>query len=204
MAVTPAALKRARDELDRRGAILRERLADADFLANRGLGNEVGIYLFCYDPALELEMREVVARLVRESEIGALPCHLIERNLYDLLLAICDERRVSAAIPRMEAKRGTEALVEQLHKTASLDAFAAALAGEPHEPGDVVLLTGIGEVYPHLRTHALLDNIQHLFADVPLVVAYPGRYDGQSMRLFAGAAGRGLEDGNYYRAFSLV
>ena len=153
---------------------------------------------------MEPELRDAVSRLVRDSENGALPCRLIERNLYDLLLAICDERRVSAAIPRMEAKRGTAALVEQLRKTASLDAFAEALDYGPHEPGDVVLITGVGEVYPHLRTHALLDNIQHLFADVPLVVAYPGLYDGQSMRLFAGVAGRGLEDGNYYRAFNLV
>lgn len=204
MAPSPANLKAAREDLAQREEVLRDRLADPDFLANRGLGNEVGIYLFCYDPALELELRDSVGRLVRDSENGALPCRLIERNLYDLLLAICDDRRVSAAVPRMEAKRGTAALVEQLRKTASLDAFAEALDYGSHEPGDVVLITGVGEVYPHLRTHALLDNIQHLFADVPLVVAYPGLYDGQSMRLFAGTAGRGLEDGNYYRAFNLV
>lgn len=203
MVPSPANLKAAREDLLRREEVLRGRLADPDFLANRGLGNEVGIYLFCYDPVLELELRDAVGRLVRDSENGALPCRLIERNLYDLLLAICDDRRVSAAVPRMEAKRGTAALVEQLRKTASLDAFAEALDYGSHEPGDVVLITGVGEVYPHLRTHALLDNIQHLFADVPLVVAYPGLYDGQSMRLFAGVAGRGLEDGNYYRAFNL-
>ena len=127
MAPSPANLKAAREDLLRREEVLRGRLADPDFLANRGLGNEVGIYLFCYDPVLEPELRDAVSRLVRDSESGALPCRLIERNLYDLLLAICDERRVSAAIPRMEAKRGTAALVEQLRKTASLDAFAEAL-----------------------------------------------------------------------------
>ena len=95
-------------------------------------------------------------------------------------------------------------LLDQLRKTASTDAFAQALDYGPHEPGDVLLITGVGEVYPLLRTHALLDNIQHLFSDIPLVVAYPGCYDGSAMRLFAGAEGRGLEDGNYYRAFSLV
>ncbi|MEC4183418.1 DUF1788 domain-containing protein [Adlercreutzia sp. R21] len=204
MAPAASALDQARSELAQREAVLRSRLADPDFLANRGLGNEVGIYLFCYDPALELEVRDLVGRLSRESEAGVLPCRLVERNLYDLLLGICDERRVSDAIPRMEAKRGTAALLDQLRKTASTDAFAKALDYGPHEPGDVLLITGVGEVYPLLRTHALLDNIQHLFADIPLVVAYPGCYDGASMRLFAGAGNRGLEDGNYYRAFSLV
>ena len=197
-------LQQAREDLARREAVLRERLADPDFLANRGLGNEVGIYLFCYDPALEFEVRDLAARLVCESEAGTLPCRLVERNLYDLLLGICDERRIADAIPRMEAKRGTTALLDQLRKTASTDAFAQALDYGPHEPGDVLLITGVGEVYPLLRTHALLDNIQHLFSDIPLVVAYPGCSDGSAMRLFAGADGRGLEDGNYYRAFSLV
>lgn len=184
--------------------MLRARLADPDFLANRGLGNEVGIYLFCYDPALELEARDLFAHLVRESEMGQLPCRLIERNLYDLIWSICEERRIDGAVARMEQRRGTQALIDQLRKTVSAEAVASAMAYEPHEPGDVVLVTGVGETYPLLRAHVLLDNIQHLFADVPLVVAYPGRYDGQSLCLFAGAAQRGLEDGNYYRAFNLV
>lgn len=199
-----AALKSAREEFDHRARVLRDRLSDADFLANRGLGNEVGIYLFCYDPALELEARDLVARLVRESENGSLPCRLVERNLYDIMLKLCDEQRISAAIPRMEAKRGTQALLDQLRRTVSPGTFADALDYGPHEPGDVLIVTGVGEVYPLLRTHALLDNVQHLFADVPLVVAYPGRFDGQAMRLFAGAESRGAEDGNYYRAFNLV
>ena len=51
-------LQQAREDLARREAVLRERLADPDFLANRGLGNEVGIYLFCYDPALEVRLAD--------------------------------------------------------------------------------------------------------------------------------------------------
>ena len=199
-----AALQQSREEFAKRSEVLRDRLADPDFLANRGLGNEVGIYLFCYDPALELEARDLFARLTRDSETGQLPCHLIEYNLYDLIWAICEQRRIASSIPRVEEQRGTQALIEQLRKTASPEAVAAAMAYEPHQPGDVVLVTGVGEAYPLLRVHTLLDNVQHLFADVPLVVAYPGAYDGQSMRLFAGANQRGLEDGNYYRAFSLV
>lgn len=201
---TDAARRQARDTFDRRAEVLRARLADPDFLANRGLGNEVGIYLFCYDPALELEARDLFAHLVRESEMGQLPCRLIERNLYDLIWSICEERRIDGAVARMEQRRGTQALIDQLRKTASAEAVAAAMAYEPHESGDVVLVTGVGEAYPLLRAHVLLDNIQHLFADVPVVVAYPGRYDGQSLCLFSGAGQRGLEDGNYYRAFDLV
>ena len=37
-------------ELDR----IRERISDPNFLENKGLSNEVGIHVFCYDPADEL------------------------------------------------------------------------------------------------------------------------------------------------------
>lgn len=194
----------ARSQLGERMKSLRSRLADQDFLANRGLGNEVGIYILCYDPALELEMRDEVARIVRDAEGGELPCRIVECNLYDILLQICESRRVMNQIPKMEQKRGTEALLSQLRRTASLDEFAQAMDYCPHQAGDVLLITGIGEVYPLVRLHAMLDNIQHLFADLPLVVAYPGVYDGSSLRLFAGMNQAGLEDGNYYRAFNLV
>ncbi|WP_201750961.1 DUF1788 domain-containing protein [Enterorhabdus sp. P55] len=194
----------SRDDLTARIAVLRDRLADPDFLANRGLGNEVGIFMLCYDPRLELEARELLARVVREAESGALPCRVVERNLYDVFLAICEERRILDKIPQQEAKRGTDALLAQLAKVATPEAFVRAMDYQPHQPGDVLLITGVGEVYPFMRVHNVLDNLQHVFHDMPLVVAYPGRFDGQSLRLFSGARAPGLPDGSYYRAFNLV
>lgn len=46
---------------------IRERFSDPAFLANKGLSNEVGIHVFCYDPADELIVREFTARLKSES-----------------------------------------------------------------------------------------------------------------------------------------
>lgn len=178
--------------------MLRERLADPDFLSNRGLGNEVGFFTFCYDPSLELEARAFLAELQAKSDEGALPCRLVTRNLYDALLAICEKKRILAAVPRQEAKHGADRQLRQLAKIATPEAFVAEIDYEPHLPGDVFVVTGVGEVYPFLRVHALLDNMQHLFGDVPVVVAYPGTFDGQSFSLF----GR-LEDGSYYRAFPM-
>lgn len=197
-------LKQATEELRHREDVLKERLSYPDFLANRGLGNEVGIFIACYDPALEPQAQAMFSRLVHDSEMGVLPCAVRHFDLYDVLIQICEEKRVLDAIPRMEERRGTDALINQLEKTASPEAFAEAIARQPHKAGDAILITGVGEVYPILRVHTLLDNIQHLFSDVPVIVAYPGKYDGQSLRLFAGARSKGLDDGNYYRAFDLV
>ncbi|WP_165048918.1 MULTISPECIES: DUF1788 domain-containing protein [unclassified Adlercreutzia] len=191
--------EKAQADFDHRCAVLRERLAQPDFLGNRGLGNEVGIFTFCYDPALELQMRAFVVRLKHEADAGILPCRIVERNLYDALLEICRRKRILDAIPKQEQKRGQEGLLKQLQKTATPEAFVSEVNYPDHQPGDVLLITGVGEVYPFLRAHVLLDNIQHLFEDMPVVLMYPGSFDGQSLVLF-----NKLTDGNYYRAFDLV
>lgn len=191
-----AALDQARDDLVRRVQTLRNRLADPDFLANRGLGNEVGIYTLCYDPALELEARDQISRLKADD---SLPCRLVEHNLYDIALARLEARRLLAKMPAMECKHPKSWVIGQMDKICPASMYAQAIADVPREPGDVVLVTGVGEIYPFLRLHVLLDNIQPLVRDVPIVAMYPGRFDGKSLRLF----GR-LEDENYYRAFDLV
>ena len=70
---------------------------------------------------------------------------------------------------------------------------------EPHKYGDIVVITGVGEIYPFLRVHSFLESIQHMFEDVPVVVMYPGKYDGQTLVLF-----NKFFDANHYRSFALV
>lgn len=192
-------MAKPQQEFQHRCDVLRERLTDDGFLSNKGLGNEVGIYLFCYDPSLELDVRSFVVKCVADSNEGRLSCRIVERNLYDVLLQICEDKRILDRIPQQEERRGTETLLGQLQKIASPEAFANAMDYEPHRPGDVLFITGVGEVYPALRAHVLLDNIQSIFHDMPIVLFYPGRYDGQSLSLF-----NTLTDGNYYRAFDLI
>ena len=191
-----AALDAAREDLHRRFRALKRRLADPSFLANRGLGNEVGIYTICYDPALELEARDLLTQVIADE---SLPCRVVEHNLYDIALARLEARGVLAKMPTMERKHDRQWVIRQMEKVCPAVVYAQAIADVPREPGDVMAITGVGEVYPFLRLHTLLDNIQPLITDAPIVALYPGRFDGKSLRLF----GR-LEDENYYRAFDLV
>lgn len=52
-----------KQELDK----IRGRISEPSFLKNEGLSNEVGIHVFCYDPADELIVRDFVSRLKAES-----------------------------------------------------------------------------------------------------------------------------------------
>lgn len=155
-------LRARRQEFERRAQLLRECLCSEDFLANKGIGNEIGFHTFCYDPALEFEARALFDTLSRDAEAGKLPCTLKVVNLYDAVLAILEKRRVLKAIPRQEERRGTQRVLEDVAKFCSPEKIAAFILEqtEPHAPGDVILLTGAGEVlslfsYSHpSRLHA--------------------------------------------------
>ena len=169
-----------KQELDR----IRDRISDPSFLANKGLSNEVGIHVFCYDPADELIVRDFVSRLKAES---GTPYHIKECDLYEIFLRLLEE------------KRGKEYLLKQLQKIATPEALLEYMKYEPHEYGDVLFLTGVGKIFPFMRSHKMLDSMQHLFEDIPIVMFYPGSFNGQDLGLF----GKFL-DGHYYRAFNLL
>ena len=182
-----------KQELDR----IKDRISDPDFLANRGLSNEVGIHVFCYDPKDEIVVQDYIRRLKEEA---GTPYRIIECDLYEIFLSLLEDKRVLRAAPGLEEKRGKDYLLSQLQKIATPEALLAKMDYSPHVKGqDVLFLTGIGKVHPFMRSHKMLDSMQYLFEDIPIVMFYPGSFNGQSLSLFDE-----FLDGHYYRAFNLL
>ena len=181
-----------KQELDK----IKGRISDANFLANKGLSNEVGIHVFKYEPQYELSVRDYIERLVNTPSDDY---RVIERDMYKIMLEILEEKRVLGTVPTLEEKKGKDYILSQLQKIATQEAFLAKMKYEPHVRGDVLFLTGIGKVYPFMRSHKMLDSMQQAFSDIPIVMFYPGEFNGQSLSLFDK-----FHDGNYYRAFNLL
>jgi hypothetical protein len=78
--------------------------------------------------------------------------------MYKILLEILEEKRVLSTVPMLEAKKGKDFLLAQLQKIATPEAFLAKMKYEPHMRGDVLFLTGVGKVYPFMRSHKMLDR----------------------------------------------
>ena len=177
--------------------LIDSRLSNDDFLNNKGMSNEVGIHVFSYHPSDEVVVNEFFNRL---REGNSKKYKLIECDLYKIFLEICKDKKILDEIPRQEESKGKEKLKNNLLNIATPDAFVEKMKYDNHQVGkDILLITGIGKVYPFMRVSKILDNIQHIFADIPILVLYPGEYDGQSMDLFGK-----FHDGNYYRAFNLL
>lgn len=183
-------------EIYERLDLLREMIQDKDFLEGKGLSNEVNIRIFCYDPKNEMIIRHFTERLVTDQELS---CHIIEYNLYKVFLSICDDKRITDRIPAQEDKKGKQFILDQMMHIANNTTFISKMQYEPHEVGDVILITGVGEAFPFIRVHSLLDAMQPHFSDVPILVMYPGTFDGRYVKLFDR-----LNPNPYYRAFNIV
>jgi len=175
---------------------VRTLIQESDFLESKGLSNEVNIRIFCYEAKDEMTIRHFVNQVKADQTLN---CHLIECNLYNTFLSICDDKRITKNIPRMEERKGKKFLLEQMHSIATETAFVEKIQYEPHKPGDVLLLTGVGEVFPFMRIHCLLEALQPHFSDIPILVLYPGTFDGHSVKLF-----NKLQPNDYYRAFNVI
>jgi hypothetical protein len=177
---------------------IKARISDADFLANKGLANEVGIHVFPYDPADELLVRDYVERLVNVADHDF---RVVEYNLFTMFLDILSDKRILDKVAALEEKRGKEFLEKSLQQSVGKEAYLAKMKDTPLEHGDVVFITGIGAVYPFMRSHLLLNAMQKeaAFSRVPIVVFYPGTFNGKDLGLF----GKFLDE-HYYRAFNLL
>jgi hypothetical protein len=121
-------------------------------------------------------------------------------NLFHFVLDYLKSRKLLDKALQMQRDKGDEALKKALagplHESKLAAYFAEVARPDQH---DLVIVSGIGSVWPLLRSHALLNNLQPVMGKTSLVMFYPGRYDGQSLRLFGK-----LKNVNYYRAFKLV
>jgi hypothetical protein len=174
------------------------------FLTKQGLGNEVPFFICPYPAEEGLTMNEDRADLVtriRHAGVGVL-----DLSLYDLSIAILEERGILDQILDIEPDTGKDEIRELLQSVLDPQANLIPKIGEAIEatPHDVIFLSGVGEVYPYIRSHNVLNNLQSTAKDKPTVLFFPGSYThalatGASLDLF----GR-LHDDKYYRAFNIL
>ena len=190
-------------------ATLEERLDQAEtiiqtesFRRNKGLGNEVGYYIFDYPPEKELLVRERIAYMQGKNNRGTDGFDLKVFDLYDLVIDILEAEGFLEQCFRFEQKKGMERIIKAVGNLLQVNDENSLIVKHIQEntPADaVVFLTGIGKCYPILRSHKVLNNLHQAIDRVPVVLFFPGKYDGQELVLFSE-----IKDDNYYRAFKLV
>tara|TARA_R110001583_G_scaffold34370_5_gene115535 strand:- start:4944 stop:5519 length:576 start_codon:yes stop_codon:yes gene_type:complete len=174
-------------------------LAD-EFLKGQGLGNEIGFWIFDYQPESELQVREYVTFL--EEMLAKKHAHLkvAHINLLSALIDYLGDRGFLDKAISLQQAKGDDALLSALKGPLHMDKFVPYLNDRySADKANLVLMSGVGSVWPMVRAHNILNRLHSVLGHVPLVLFYPGYYDGQSMSLFGL-----IPSNNYYRAFKLV
>ncbi len=173
------------------------------FLNKEGLGNEVPFFICPFRPEEAVDMERLQRQLVNRLEQSGV--RILEINLYDLSVEILKEREIWDQIIEMEESVSKEQLKELLQGVLDpeahlVPAIATKLASSDF---DVLFLSGVGEVFPYIRSHHVLNNLQSTAKEKPTVMFFPGAYthsleSGASLDLFGK-----LHDDKYYRAFNI-
>ena len=188
--------------IEERFDLLKQKINSPKFRENRGLGNEVGYYIFDYPAEKELYVREQVDRMYKQSVSSSDEYKIIVFDLYDIMIEILDNKKYLEKCYAMEKKNGFEKVsraVSNMMKVNSTDGMIVHYIQEHTPEKAIIFITGIGKCYPIIRSHTVLNNLHLVIDKVPVVLFYPGKYDGQELVLF-----NEIKDDNYYRAFRLV
>lgn len=173
------------------------------FLKKQGLGNEVPFFICPFKAEESVEMERLLHQLANSLEHAGI--RILEINLYDLSIEILKERGIWEQILEMEESVPKDQLKELLQGVLDPEAHLIPAIAAKLETSDfeVLFLSGVGEVFPYIRSHNVLNNLQSTAKEKPTVMFFPGAYthsleSGASLDLF----GR-LHDDKYYRAFNI-
>nr|WP_255422221.1 DUF1788 domain-containing protein [Tessaracoccus sp. MC1627] len=174
------------------------------FLQMEGLGNEVPFFIYPYPPEAVLAVAGAKKRV--KNRLAAVGVKVFEINLYDLSVELLKGRKVWDRVLAVEPDQDKADFRELLQGMLDPQLHIAPAIRDrlAQEEFDIFFLTGIGEVFPYIRSHNVLNNLQSVVKGKPMLMFFPGRYEqsdtlGSSLVLF----GR-LKDDQYYRAKNIL
>lgn len=172
--------------------------SSARFLNKEGLGGELPFFIHSFPIIKQAEVDSHVSSLIKRLKTQGIDIY--EVNLYHLCLDILKrENQLDAIIardkslPKIRLQRILNSILNI--ETVVIPEIHRRLA---EVSAKIVFLTGVGAVFPIIRSHTILNNLQTLVGDLPLVMFFPGTYNNHSLTLFDR-----LKDDNYYRAHNL-
>lgn len=179
-------------------------ISSSFFLEKQGLGNEIPFYICPYNPEETVEMEQAQQNLLKQLETRGIS--ILQINLYDLSIDLFRQRNIWDKTIEAEQSITKQQLLQLFQSVLApqdhlIPAIEKKMKGKPYF--QVLFLTGVGEVFPYIRSHSVLNNLQAISQDKPTILFFPGAYtytedNGASLSLFGK-----LNDDRYYRAFNI-
>ena len=183
-------------------------LSSDRFLRMEGLGNEVPFFIWPYPPGQELEVQAANNRIIDRLRTTQ-GLNILVVDLFELAVELLGGRggnmlerleQIEPTRSRSDFRRDFQRMLDpEQHIAPAIKRRIEAEAGV-----DLLILTGIGRVFPFIRSHNVLNNLQVAVSDFPVLMLFPGEYpqtasSGSSLVLF-----NLLTDDQYYRAKNIL
>jgi len=174
------------------------------FLRMQGLGNEIPFFICPFDATkAEMMNREVIVPLM--NQLSHQGVRVLRVDLYDLSIEILRKRGIWEQTLKTETGISKSELKDLLQGVLDPERHLIPAISERMRADefDVMFITGVGEIFPYIRSHTVLNNLQSAAKEKPTIMFFPGDYSqstekGSSLNLFGT-----LLDDNYYRAFNI-
>jgi len=195
---------RVDENLDQKFDHLFRVVGGKNFIESRAIGNEQPFYISAYHPSLQNRIDVLLPSLIKRlSSSGVAVLHL---NFYDLVLELLAERGVLDRLIEKEPVLDRDTFLSTLRNVSDPKDHLVPLIAkklEENRPG-VVMLDGVGLVFPYIRSHNVLEKLQGVTGKTPAVLFFPGDYSfveqrGSYLKLFGA-----MPDDRYYRAFNIA
>lgn len=164
----------------------------------KNLGGELPLYI---QPIPSDKQSEVDGQIKRLTNLlSKKGIKSLSINLYDLCMEILTEEGVLETILEEEANISPEDIVATLDSVLDIKSIVIPRIHEAitNSTPSFVFISGVGSIYPFIRSHGILNNIDELTDDCNLVMFFPGDYNNLQLKLFGK-----ISDENYYRGHNL-
>ena len=178
-------------------------ISEERFLNNQSSGNEVPFYIYPYKAKEAVEIERLQKQLINKlAQAGII---ILNINLYDLSIEILKASDDLEWYIKEEESMDKDELKEELQSILDVETVLIPAIAKKMEESEfkVLFISGVGEVFPYIRSHNILNNLQSTAKIKPTVMFFPGSYTqsietGASLDLFDK-----LHDDKYYRAFNI-
>ena len=175
---------------------LKKRLNREEFLQNRGLGNEIPFYIFDYPPEKELTVRDFITTELVKHFKDSDKVKLCVIDLFEMMIERLKKENLDSEMFNIEKKRGSEKVYVSLKKALNSDVVIEEIKSRAGD-NNIVIIIGVGKVFPIIEPNILLENLQNVFDFTKLIMFLPGNYNKREIVTLD------VFKKNYYRAMRL-
>jgi len=173
-------------------------ISSKEFLEMEASNGGIPFWISAYNPGQEVDVEKEMSNLEKRLAIEGI--NVLSVDLFELSMTIIQQNIGIKELLKIEPKKKKDTFKRALQSTINIHERLIPAIKEKVEVQDpkVLFVSGVGKVFPFIRSLNVLNNLQSSIKTIPTLLFFPGRYTGQSLDLFGL-----LKDENYYRASNI-